>query len=207
MSLENFRKLLMVHRGARTRNTPDTGNQTVSLETNTSSFDRINLGPFYEEHQRQRKLLLVDSREPVNRTVSPNRRQQQQQQQQGGRRLQRVDAELRREMCSLPDVAVKDVSDWTEVLFLRPNPHWTRARKFAGNSFDVDCVQCEHSHLQHARCVTSPCVWCGLGLILAVFSKHATLKTFTRTHVYNLHHHQLYHQRRVKNSLPVCITF
>ncbi len=33
-------------------------------------------------------------------------------------------------------------------LFLRTNPRWTRARKFAANSFDVACVQCEHSHSQ-----------------------------------------------------------
>ncbi len=29
---------------------------------------------------------------------------------------------------------------------LRPNPHWTRARKFQRKSFDVGCVQCGHSH-------------------------------------------------------------
>ncbi len=28
---------------------------------------------------------------------------------------------------------------------VRNNPHWRRARKFAGNSFDAACVQCEHS--------------------------------------------------------------
>ncbi len=30
----------------------------------------------------------------------------------------------------------------------RPNPHWTRARKFVGNSVYVACVQCEYSHSQ-----------------------------------------------------------
>ncbi len=28
---------------------------------------------------------------------------------------------------------------------IRPNPHWTRARKFTGK---LACIQCEHSHLQ-----------------------------------------------------------
>ncbi len=52
---------------------------------------------------------------------------------------------------------------------LKPNPHWMRARKFVGNSFDVACVECEHSHLQQqvpfvfARRVTLPRVQCGLG--------------------------------------------
>ncbi len=30
----------------------------------------------------------------------------------------------------------------------RPNPHWTRARKFASNSIEDPCIQCEHSHAQ-----------------------------------------------------------
>ncbi len=34
----------------------------------------------------------------------------------------------------------------TLILTLRPNPHWTRAYKFAGNSFDVACIQHEHSN-------------------------------------------------------------
>ena len=29
---------------------------------------------------------------------------------------------------------------------IRPNPHWTRARKFACKSIDGACVQCEHFH-------------------------------------------------------------
>ncbi len=33
-----------------------------------------------------------------------------------------------------PDFASKTV--------FRPNPHWTRARKFEHKSFDVACVQC-----------------------------------------------------------------
>ncbi len=28
------------------------------------------------------------------------------------------------------------------------NPHWTQAHKFVCKSFDVACIQCEHSHLQ-----------------------------------------------------------
>ena len=29
---------------------------------------------------------------------------------------------------------------------VRPDPHWTRARKFECKSFDVACVQCGHPH-------------------------------------------------------------
>ena len=46
---------------------------------------------------------------------------------------------------------------------LGPNPHWTRARKFAGSSFDVACIQCEHSHSQQQvpfACVCAQ-VWIG----------------------------------------------
>ena len=38
-----------------------------------------------------------------------------------------------------------------------PNPHWIRARKFVGNSFDVACVQCEHSHSQQQVLYTCVC--------------------------------------------------
>ncbi len=48
---------------------------------------------------------------------------------------------------------------------LRPNPHGTRAFKFAGNSFDVVCIQSEHCHLQQQvpfACVcASRAVWIG----------------------------------------------
>ena len=53
-----------------------------------------------------------------------------------------------------------------------PNPHWMRARKFAGNSFDVACIQCEHFHLQEKVpfafvrrvALRLKYVQCGLGL-------------------------------------------
>ncbi len=50
-----------------------------------------------------------------------------------------------------------------------PNSHWTRARKFAGNSFDAASIQCEHSHSRQVpfacSChAMSPQVQCGLGL-------------------------------------------
>ena len=47
------------------------------------------------------------------------------------------------------------------------NSHWTPVPQFTGNSFDVACVQCEHSHSQRkvpfvfARGVTSPHIQCG----------------------------------------------
>ena len=48
----------------------------------------------------------------------------------------------------------------------KPNPHWTPARKFTGNSFGVACVQCEHCHSQQqvtfaCICASHP-VWIGL---------------------------------------------
>ncbi len=53
---------------------------------------------------------------------------------------------------------------------LRPNPHWIRALKFAGNSFDVACVDCELYHSQQkvpvafAHSIAWHRVQCGLGL-------------------------------------------
>ena len=61
---------------------------------------------------------------------------------------------------------------WTHIL-LRSNPHWTRARKFAGNSFDVACVQCGHSHLEQQVPLLrfEPGVQCGLGLSVTMLSQ------------------------------------
>ncbi len=62
------------------------------------------------------------------------------------------------------------------------NLHWTRAHKFAGNSFDVACIQCEHSHSQEQvpfACVCSCAsgvdwawfyiIWFGHCLFIEVF--------------------------------------
>ena len=58
---------------------------------------------------------------------------------------------------------------WSNPEWQRPNPHRKRARKLAGNSFDVACVQREHSHLQQkvpfgfAHRVALPRIQYGLG--------------------------------------------
>ncbi len=41
--------------------------------------------------------------------------------------------------------------------WLRLNPHWTGAHKFAPKSFDVTCVQCQHSHSRQQ--VPFACIW------------------------------------------------
>ncbi len=47
---------------------------------------------------------------------------------------------------------------------VRPNSHWTRACKFAGNSFDVTCEHC-HSQQKVPCCVCASLrVQCGFGL-------------------------------------------
>ncbi len=48
--------------------------------------------------------------------------------------------------------------------WLRPNPHWTRAHKFARNSFDVAYIQCGHFHSQQqvlfaCVCYTECSLW------------------------------------------------
>ncbi len=61
-----------------------------------------------------------------------------------------------------PETTHSTSGDWFP---LRPNPHWTRACKCTGNSFDVACIQCEHSRSQQQVpfawvCALRP-VWIG----------------------------------------------
>ena len=80
---------------------------------------------------------------------------------------------------------------------MRLNPHWTRMCKFAGNSFDVAWVQCEHSHQQQqipfaCVCASRP-VWIGPDTIrLKTELSTLTLYAFSRSFV-------SHNRRRTKN--------
>ncbi len=67
--------------------------------------------------------------------------------------------------------------------FLEGRPDFVVLSKFTGNSFDVACIQCEHSHLQEkvpfafARRVASPRAQCGLGLDVSVITVDGAMKS------------------------------
>ena len=84
---------------------------TGDLDTNTSTFDRINLGSFYEEHQRQREML-VDNDE-WNRRRSPTRKH-------GVRRSPRCGYLTSwRHTGSLPDITMGDIGcDKDQMVFI-----------------------------------------------------------------------------------------
>ena len=101
MSKENFNRLLASHNDGEV--TQQVSRQ-IGLDTNTSAFDRINLGPFYEEHQRQKELLEDD----WNRRRSPTRKH-------GVRRSQRYENLVPlNNTGSVPDVALRDAKSEQE---------------------------------------------------------------------------------------------
>ena len=101
MSKENFNRLLASHNDGEV--TQQVSRQ-IGLDTNTSAFDRINLGPFYEEHQRQKELLEDD----WNRRRSPTRKH-------GVRRSQRCENLVPlNNTGSVPDVALRDAKSEQE---------------------------------------------------------------------------------------------
>ena len=109
MSRENFRVLLAAHKDVCL--SEDIVDTTTDLDTNTSAFDRINLGSFYEEHKRQQELL-VDS-EDLNRRRSPTRKF-------GVRKSPRVgNLATWRYTGSVPDISVRNVDlDREQMVFI-----------------------------------------------------------------------------------------
>ena len=121
MSKENFNRLLASHDDVEvTRQI----SQRIGLDTNSSAFDRINLGPFYEEHQRQRELLEDD----WNRRRSPTRKH-------GLRRSQRCEtlAPLNN-TGSVPDIALRDAKSeqerWVCLFSLASSIIWQKLFSF-----------------------------------------------------------------------------
>ena len=101
MSKENFNRLLASHNDVKVT---EQISRQLGLDTNTSAFDRINLGPFYEEHQRQKELLEDD----WNRRRSPTRKH-------GLRRSQRCENLAPLNITgSVPDIALRDVKSEQE---------------------------------------------------------------------------------------------
>ena len=88
----------------------------------------------------------------------------------------RIQDELVKELCreELEFVPLLPIRGWC---FSDYCPiHTEREHKFSGKSFDVACIQCEHSHMQlkvpvaFERGIASPRVQCGLGLHACVLT-------------------------------------
>lgn len=109
MSQENFRMLLAAHNDVGL--SEDVVGTPTDLDTNTSAFDRINLGSFYEEHRRQQELL-VDS-EDWSRRRSPTRKF-------GVRKSPRVgNLTTWRHTGSMPDISVENTDpDRKQMVFI-----------------------------------------------------------------------------------------
>ncbi len=75
LSQDNFRRLLSAHSTVKiaSQRLPTQDPAGMELDTNTSAFDRINLGPFYEEHMKQREMLEDEPHGPLNRSTSPTK--------------------------------------------------------------------------------------------------------------------------------------